>query len=194
MKLREKQTDTEEIIVRHIKLTRGPVVALSCVLVVLALLVYLTLTGERVAASEAETAQASSTGMRQFYLTKLGHMAYAATTACAEGYHMASLWELADPTNLKYNVALGLGASGGDLGQGPPATHGDISGWVRTGYAANSGTIPGKANCDGWESTTGYGSTAYLHYDWTSGMEDVGVWSVDIKTCQYDWFVWCIED
>jgi hypothetical protein len=71
--MKEKQTVPEKIVVIDIKLTRGLVVALSCILVVAALLAYLTLTGGSAVASEAETAQAASTGMRQFYLTTNTH-------------------------------------------------------------------------------------------------------------------------
>jgi hypothetical protein len=63
--MKEKETTPEKIIVIDIKLTRGLVVAFSCVLVAVAVLTCLTLTGERAAASETEIAEAaSSTGLR----------------------------------------------------------------------------------------------------------------------------------
>ena len=37
-------------------------------------------------------------GPRKFYLTKTEHNGAQALSACAPGYHMASLWEIHDPT------------------------------------------------------------------------------------------------
>ena len=45
---------------------------------------------------------------RSFYLTKATHKGFAGETACALGYHMASLWEIHEPSNLSYNTTLGL--------------------------------------------------------------------------------------
>jgi len=98
--MKEKRAVPEKIIVIDIKLTRGLIVAHSCVLVVVALLAYLTLTGESAVASEAETAQAASTGMCQFCLTKDGCLGNATKTACADGYHFVSLGE-----NLQHDAA-----------------------------------------------------------------------------------------
>jgi hypothetical protein len=191
--MKEKQTVPEKIIVIDIKLTRGLVVALSCVLVIVALLAYLTLTGESAVASETETAQAASTGMRQFYLTKISYTGDAAKTVCDEGYHMASLWEIADPSNLKYDKSRGHNQT--DSGQGPPA--GDsidsIAGWVRTGYVADESYNTGKANCDAWSDWQGNGTLAWLHDDWTSG-QHVGIWNVTLDFCDDNHRVWCIED
>jgi hypothetical protein len=89
--MKEKQTAPEKVIVIDIKLTRGLVVALSCVLVLVVLLTFLTLAGDSASASEMEAAQAASTGTRQFYLTSLPVTGAEALTACAAGYHMASL-------------------------------------------------------------------------------------------------------
>jgi hypothetical protein len=197
--MKEKKTDSEKTIVIDIKLTKGLVVALSCVLVVAGLLAYLTLVGERVAASETETAQAASTGMRQFYLTQDAFFPSEALTACAAGYHMASLWELAAPSNLKYNTALGSAFYGDpDLGQGPPSFPGGLKAWVRTGYEASTSATAGQANCDAWSSDDAgdSGTVAYLPSDWTgvTQTQDVGVWSVDVHSCWQQWWVWCIED
>ena len=192
--MKEKETTPEKTIVIDIKLTRGLVVALSCVLVAVALLTCLTLTGESAAASEVETAEAASTGMRQFYLTKNGYLGNATKTACAEGYHFASLWEIADPSNLKYNTILGYVQT--DSGQGPPTFYNGVIGWVRTGYVAYTAGDAGKANCDLWTSPSSShrGTTAYLNSDWTGGVQHIGVWSVAHSGCQISNHVWCVED
>jgi hypothetical protein len=184
----------EKTIVIDIKLTRGLVAVVSCILTVVALLAYLVLTGERAVASETETAMVQATGMRQYYLTELEYKGDEVLTACAAGYHMASLWELADPSNLKYNTTLGYTQT--DSGQGPPTFYSGVLGWVRTGYVAYTAGDAGKANCDLWTSASSShrGTNAYLHSDWTGGVQNIGVWSVGHGGCQIENHVWCIED
>ena len=111
----------------------------------------------------SEWVLAQSGGMRQFYLTPFAEPGADAPTACAAGYHFASLWELTDPSNLKYNTSLGLTLA--DSGQGPP----QWTGWVRTGYVANTSGAAGRANCDGWTSSDAldYGTFATLPADWS---------------------------
>ena len=59
---------------------------------------------------------------RGFYLTTSEHNGANALTACTRGFHMASLWEVFDPTNLAYDTT--LGTTDQDSGSGPPS---DIS-------------------------------------------------------------------
>jgi hypothetical protein len=56
-----------------------------------------------------------SDGRRRFYLTRGGFIAFLATTAsaCARGFHFASLWEIRDPRQLFYDST--LGRTGADL-------------------------------------------------------------------------------
>ena len=179
----------ERTIVIDIKLTKRLVVVLSCVLTIAALLAYLILTGESAVAA-GETSPAQSSGMRQFYLTTAAYTGTQTLTACAGGYHFASLWELADPSNLKYNTS--LGHTEADSGQGPPSS---MEGWVRTGYQSDIVMTPGHANCAAW--TTGYadfGTLAVLPSDWTAGQQDMSVWDVWIGYCGFSMPVWCIED
>ena len=75
---------------------------------------------------------------RKFYLTKTeDYTGSQALSACASGYHMASLWEIFDTSNLRYDTA--LGASSTDSGSGPPVAvyfglgHFEGDGWIRTG-------------------------------------------------------------
>jgi len=186
----KEKTVPEKTIVIDIGLTRGLIVALSCVLMAAALLAYLTLAGESAVASGTETTLAQSTGMRQFYQTQSTFKGNEALTACGSGYHFASIWEIADPSNLKYNTSLGFMRS--DSGQGPPS--GD--GWVRTGYAQNAANSVGIANCSTWTSASvsDYGSKATLVSYWTTGAQDVGVWNTTAASCAVGFQVWCIED
>jgi hypothetical protein len=184
----------EKTIVIDVRLTREFVVALVAVLAMLMLLVYPALAGRRAEASGDGTAEdaslASSSGMRQFYLTETKFLGNQTLTACAAGYHFASLWEIAEPSNLRYNPALGYTRS--DSGQGPPA---GAWGWVRTGYVSG-GSDMGQANCNSWTSASGLlrGTYAQLPTLWTGGYEDLGVWSFGTDMCSGDEYAWCIED
>lgn len=64
---------------------------------------------------------------RKFYLTRTGYTGARALSACTAGYHMASLWEIHDPSNLRYDTELGFVQD--DSGFGPPIEFG----WIRTG-------------------------------------------------------------
>ena len=184
----------EKTIVLDIRLTREFVVALVAVLATLMLLVHPALTGRSAEASGEETSEdasaASSTGMRQFYLTEVDFQGNQTLTACAAGYHFASLWEIIDPSNLRYNTTLGYAQS--DSGHGPPSS---VWGWVRTGYVTSDAET-GQGNCNDWASYSvhRYGSRAQLPASWTGGYEDVGVWFCARELCNGDNHVWCIED
>jgi hypothetical protein len=128
-----------------------------------------------------------------FYLTKSSYLGSQPLTACAPGYHMASLWEIADPSNLRYDSTFGLTSA--DRGEGPP-TGPQYIGWVRTGYHSPDGTAnPGLANCDAWTNggNTAHGTVVGLAYDWQTSVGDVGPWLAHTSTCgPLSYFrVWC---
>jgi hypothetical protein len=133
---------------------------------------------------------ASATG-REYYLTYASVPdATHALTACASGYHMASLWEILDTSSLKYNT--GLGATRGDSGQGPPAF---LAGWVRVGYGSGNTATPGQANCNAWTSNNAshYGTYAQLPSDWASA-KNIHVWQTNTTLCSFSARVWCVQD
>jgi hypothetical protein len=109
-------------------------------------------------------------------------------TACAKGYHVASIWEIADPTNLIYDTTLGFTLPT-DVGQGPPT---NFYGWVRTGAASYTGNSPGRSNCGVWTSSSGsyYGTRAGLPQDWTAATH-IGPWQVDTSQCTMYNMTWC---
>ena len=197
----------EKVIVIDINLTRGLVALLALALLVTALLGYLAWGQREVAASGPQApldhaqdrpfdyAQdrplASSAGIRQYYMTKTWHKGANTLTACASGYHMASLWEILDLSNLKYNTDLGYVQR--DSGQGPPS--GWTMGWVRTGYSSDASTTAGRGNCNAWTSSDGghSGTLACLPSNWTAG-QDVHVWYVAPTSCSTICPVWCVED
>ena len=118
---------------------------LSVALLSAVLLSTLTLNRARATMPGSPAVPNATSGVRQYYLSRLYVRANEALSACAEGYHFASIWEIADPSALEYNTALGLPSP--DSGQGPPTainlwgnpfvTHG----WIRTGYASSISEI-----------------------------------------------------
>jgi hypothetical protein len=182
----------------HQAIPRG---VLALVLLPALLLVALTASRVRATAPASPAALSATTfGVRQYYLTKTTFQAGDARTACASGYHFASIWEIADPSALKYNTD--LGRTGTDSGEGPPTQLTGFGysivarGWVRTGYSTSSSETVGQANCSGWGTSDGlaWGTAANLPSDWTAGEQDVGVWNTEVRTCNTSLRVWCVQD
>jgi hypothetical protein len=184
----------EKTIVIDLRLSKGTVTTLVGILIAVILCIFVSLTEKSAIAATGKTSPTQSGGMRQFYLAGPGYLGGVAKTACASGYHMASLWEIADPSNLKYNTSLGYQQT--DSGDGPPADETYVRGWVRTGYTSDSSTTAGRANCTNWGTSNPnwHGSTAALPSQWTSDLQDIGVWQLDYATCDEYLYVWCIED
>jgi hypothetical protein len=139
-----------------------------------------------------------TTGMRFFYLTTTTHMGAAADTACAAGYHMASLWEVLDPSGLEYNRA--LGRTGADTGDGPPSRFTGGEAWIRTGLdTGDTSSTSGLGNCNAWASASASdsGSTAQLDWPWASGdasPQTVTPWTTSWDQCITANPVWCVQD
>lgn len=114
---------------------------------------------------------------RRYYLSKNIVKGDGALTACANGYHMASVAETHEPDTLAYQTTLGLAED--DSGQGPPSGH---DGWIRSGSALNP-----FQNCAIWTSNDpadgGYRATwAFDH------------WTYATASCSASTSVWCIQD
>jgi hypothetical protein len=139
---------------------------------------------------------------RRFYLTQIKHSGGQALSACAAGYHMASLWEIFDTSNLRYNTELGFTQE--DSGFGPPNvfTPGPPQvdrpfGWVRTGGRSASGSAPGLANCNAWTSADGdlTGTVIFLSDSWDSGdVTIISPWRSFTSACDSTFRVWCVQD
>lgn len=149
---------------------------------------------------------------QRYYLTPTSHAADQALTACAEGFHMASLYEMVQPSALQYDTTLGLTTP--DSGQGPPTEL--LSepllplGWVRGGAQASSAQIsgvPGASNCNAWTEATSavHGSVATVWFDWTetgvflvpffADFKLLWPWFVGTATCDFPGIsVWCVHD
>jgi hypothetical protein len=138
-------------------------------------------------ASASPTLAGSSLPL-QYYLTTGSYSSTQALSACAPGYHMASLWEILDTSSLHYNTSLGRASA--DSGHGPPYS----SGWIRTGYSGSSTGGPGEANCQAWTSSLSadIGTTVSLPSDWTAGEEDLLGWNAGSAICSLKRSVWCV--
>jgi hypothetical protein len=105
---------------------------------------------------------------------------------------MASLLEILDFSNFKYDSTLGLTMD--DSGSGPPI----YFGWIRTGSESNADSqIPGKANCFVWTSDTvgDYGTVAFLAWVWNDPPKNImDPWSPQVEACHDAIPVWCVQD
>jgi len=131
---------------------------------------------------------------RKYYLTKEADAKTGgeALTACATGYHMASLWEIFDTSNLSYNTS--LGETKADSGSGPPV----LFGWIRTGrFSWGADQIGGLANCLVWTSSAqeDFGSVVEASSpSWEDPATTVSPWRGHAFSCNNSFPVWCVED
>jgi len=92
----------------------------------------------------------STAPIRGYYLTKSTITGSKVLTACASGYHFASIWEILNTSDLHYNTT--LGRTNVNSGHGAPAVTGHSTladaayGWIRTGG-------PDDPNCVNWTSS-----------------------------------------
>ncbi|MBN1666672.1 MAG: hypothetical protein JW862_06275 [Anaerolineales bacterium] len=141
-----------------------------------------------------EDANPEIPAMRQFYITQETYNGGNTLDSCAIGYHMSSLWEIIDPSNLHYNINLGRTYS--DSGLGPQS---GVGAWVRTGALTNiAGTdTQGMANCRGWATSLNseYGTLAALPTAWDDiNQQDIGFWNTFVDDCSSSNYVWCVAD
>ena len=137
---------------------------------------------------------------RTFYLTQTQHNGSQALTACAQGYHMASLWEILDTSNLRYNTELGFKQS--DSGFGPPSGFAledpiNAAGWIRTGGPLFNGGVIGPANCLVWTDNSGsLGTVVFLENNWgqLSPTTVISPWVGQTRACSFASRVWCMQD
>jgi hypothetical protein len=97
---------------------------------------------------------------------------------CAPGYHFASVWEMLDISNLKYDTTLGRVID--DSGMGPPA----FGGWARTGWWARD-----DLNCNGWQSNDENHRGTYIDLHPFNYEIEITTWP-----CDTTFPVWCVED
>jgi hypothetical protein len=144
-------------------------------------------------------------GPGQYFLTDAVVVASDAPSSCGTGFHMASLYEILDPTPLSYagsNLLAYQPPAPADLGSGPPS---QVHGWVHTGYTASSviTSTPGQANCNGYTdgSSNNSGTRVRLKSNWEffqGGDIIYSVapwWDTDSQLCSdLTTHVWCVQD
>lgn len=147
-----------------------------------------------------QTTAAANARPRALYLTREawnGSQA-AGPGVCEEGFHFASIWEVLDVSNLRYDKSRGLFTP--DAGGGPLVSW---WGWIRTGADVDASTTPGEANCGTtlpWDSAlpNDFGSAIYLptaaSVPWTAPPTRISPWVGMAFTCNSSLSVWCIED
>jgi hypothetical protein len=132
-------------------------------------------------------------GPRAFYLTTTEHNGAQALTACAAGFHMASLWEIWDPSNLRYDTTRGFTMA--DAGSGPPGA----LGWVRTGRDAGTNFINVQNNCNAYTSSDPSHDGAQVEL--VSKFDSMSIFTISPWVlggggfnCSFALKVWCVED
>ncbi len=136
---------------------------------------------------------ATTDSKKGFYITSSNFSGSQPKTACSAGYHMASIWEILDVSNLVYAYDHPAAYTKGDSSFGPPSSW---YGWVRTGYNNSTVNTAGLANCNGWTSNTAgeYGSIIRLAHDWVTAPGEIGTWDTSTWSCGGTAPVWCIQD
>lgn len=116
---------------------------------------------------------------RRYFLTTQPVLGSDAGSNCGDGFHVASVWELANPSALLYEDRLGFDP---DAGTGPPA---GVPGWAYVD--------PAGGHCADFTGS-GTGSTLELERD--AALQDVGPWDVSsgASCTSTQRRVWCVED
>ena len=134
----------------------------------------------------------STAPIRGYYLTPATFDGSQALGACVAGYHMASIYEVHEPSNLRYDTNLGVNEN--DSGLGPPTLH---TGWIRTGFNALFDTGAGFDNCRAWTSNSAVdsGTNVYLELDFIgSSGATTAPWLGQSNSCSNTRQVWCVQD
>jgi hypothetical protein len=130
--------------------------------------------------------------LRRYYLTQTPFNGTQALSACAAGYHMASIWEILDLSNLQYDTSIGFIRA--DSGFGPPTL---ADGWVRTGAPQQNEDTPGIASCLAYTTANSnvFGTSVNLPEAFNSTeVTVISPWESSTPTCDHPIRVWCVQD
>lgn len=132
-------------------------------------------------------------GKRRFFVTNFNATGANADAACPAGYHMASLWELHDPSSLVYASDVPAAFTRPDRGTGPVA---GWWAWVRTGVDNSVANQAGQANCAVWSSNTvgQYGTIVRLADQWAAAGAAISPWQAQTWSCSGVAPVWCVSN
>ena len=103
------------------------------------------------------------------------------------------MWEILDPSNLRYNTQ--LGATWPDSGFGPPTASASEA-WIRTGGPASNSETTGLGNCNAWTSASqdDAGTIVRLDFPWDAAGEKISPWFAFTAHCNVHVPVWCVQD
>ncbi len=140
--------------------------------------------------------QPGADARKLYYLTTTQASPLSAPTACSAGFHFASLWEIFDTSNLRYDTS--VGTTSADSGEGPPTLGAgpQAIGWIRTGNLASGTPIAGRGNCQAWTSDGpgDDGTVLGLPDSWSSSSGRIEPWVTTTSSCNFPHSVWCIQD
>ena len=134
---------------------------------------------------------------KMYYLTKNTFDGGDAIKSCDPRFHMASISEIQDPSNLQYvNRSTSVYDSlVDDEGLGPPSNQ---MGWVRSGVYPPSGFV---YDCEDFlENRDNHSGTTLSLNDWfEAGIEQTAAtpnmrWQAAQSPCSQPEPVWCVED
>jgi hypothetical protein len=155
-------------------------------------------TNEAVGTLQATVNDGVPASAKKYYLTVNGFTGGDAIKACDRRFHMASLFEIQDPSNLQYvNRSTPVYDSlVDDQGLGPPSNR---MGWVRSGVYPPSGFV---YDCpDYWDQHDPHtGTTLTLNAHSFYAAPDLPAshpntwWSAALRPCSQPVLVWCVED
>lgn len=131
---------------------------------------------------------------RGYYQTGALTNGSGALTACAAGYHMATLAEIFNTAALRYAEEVAGAAQAADSGNGPPY---GFAGWIRTGTATSVANTIGQGNCSLWTSSAAanFGTTLVLDTSWKGAApSNISPWNAVTATCDSSRRVWCVQD
>lgn len=131
---------------------------------------------------------------RGYYQTSALANGSGALTACAAGYHMATLAEIFNTAALRYAEEVAGAAQAADSGNGPPY---GFAGWIRTGTASSVANTIGQGNCSLWTSSAAanFGTTLVLDTSWKGAApSNISPWNAVTATCDSSRRVWCVQD
>ena len=154
-------------------------------------------TNETVGTLQATVNEGAPTRAKMYYLTKNSFEGCNAITACDSGFHMASISEIQDPSNLQYanrsTAEYLLLVDGQRLG--PPSNR---MGWVRSGVYPPSGFV---YDCEDFLERRGNhsGTTLSLNDWFEARIEQTAStpnmwWQAAHSPCSQPEPVWCVED
>jgi len=127
---------------------------------------------------------------KMYYLTKNSFDGGDAITACDSGFHMASISEIQDPSNLQYADRSTAEYDSLVDGQrlGPPSNH---MGWVRTGVYPPSGFV---YDCEDFrDNRYNHSGTTVSLTEQTASTPNM-LWQAALQFCSQPEPVWCVED